>query len=183
MLAHADKLLSIEEFYVQYADQKAELVDGRVRLMSGAARRHNEIAGNVLAELHGRFKGDPCRVYGSDMGVKTGSASVRYPDVVVTCDPRDIEGDGFSRQHLEHPKVLFEVLSPSTERGDRSDKLMDHKALPSVETGVLVNPRTERIDTYERVGELEWRNLTLLSGAALTLLDPALTLTAEMIFA
>ena len=63
-----------------------------------------------------------------------------------------------------------------------SSKLVEYKAVPSLETIVFVHPTKRYLDVHERVSETEWRSVTHLHPATLQLKDPALTLTPEDIF-
>lgn len=60
-----------------------------------------------------------------------------YPDIIVTCDPRDQE----TSDHKRFPKLIVEVLSKSTEAFDRGDKFIDYQTLESLEEYVLINTR------------------------------------------
>ena len=69
-----------------------------------------------------------------------------YPDVMVTCDPRDQETENYKR----FPKLVVEVLSESTEAFDRGDKFADYQALESLEEYVLINTRHQRVECFRR---------------------------------
>src|SRR5947209_849523 len=88
---------------------KHEYVAGEVYALSGATRRHNQIAGNILAQLWAAARGGHCDVYGSDMRLRIGDDAVYYPDVQVVCDPADAEP-----LFTTNPCVVVEVLSPRT---------------------------------------------------------------------
>ncbi|MBD2635385.1 Uma2 family endonuclease [Limnothrix sp. FACHB-881] len=51
-----------------------------------------------------------------------------YPDGVVTCDQRDRQATSL----ISHPKLIIEVLSPSTARFDRTEKLADYRTILSL---------------------------------------------------
>ncbi len=88
---------------------KYELVDGEPRLMTGGTQAHHLIGLNIVAALRDRLRGSPCRPWGSDLRVITGTGNSRYPDALIDCG-------GF--QPISHntsaPAVVFEVLSRST---------------------------------------------------------------------
>jgi Uma2 family endonuclease len=75
-----------------------------------------------------------------------------YPDVIVTCDPRDIQ----SQNQKRFPKLIIEVLSKSTEGFDRGDKFADYRQLESLEEYVLVNTKRQRLDCFRRNEEGLW---------------------------
>jgi len=125
-----------------------EYVNGEVYAMSGASEAHNLIAGNLFVLLRNHLRGTPCRVFISDM--KTRIKSLRderyyYPDIQVTCAPEDREP-----YFKQRPKLVIEVLSPSTERSDRAEKLSAYRKLESLEEYVLVAQDARRVEIYRR---------------------------------
>ncbi len=84
-----------------------------------------------MAALGRQLDRKPCRVYSSDLRVRilvTGLAT--YPDVTVVCGAS--ERDPHSPTHVVNPKVVVEVLSPSTEAYDRTEKLQHYQQVPSL---------------------------------------------------
>ena len=130
-----------------------EYVDGEVFAMAGAGEAHNLIAGNIFAKLRGLVRGGPCRIYISDMKlrVKTWKAYY-YPDVMVTCDPTDSEAN-----YKERPSLVVEVLSPSTERTDRREKMLAYRTLPDLREYLLVATDKQHVELYRRDAQDEWQ--------------------------
>ncbi|RYD69642.1 MAG: Uma2 family endonuclease [Verrucomicrobiaceae bacterium] len=136
--ARAHVWISPEEYLEgeKLADVKHEYVGGDVFAMAGASADHNRIAGNIFAELRAQLRGKPCEAFVSDMKVKIPpfvAEAYFYPDVVVGCSPR--ERDPYVR---EEPAVIFEVLSATTERTDRSEKATAYLRIPSLQAYVIV---------------------------------------------
>ena len=50
--------------------------------------------------------------------------AIRYPDIVVTCDPRDMDDEQLTR----FPTLLIEILSASTETLDRGVKFAEYRS-------------------------------------------------------
>ena len=103
--------------------ERHEYLGGQVYAMSGTTRSHNLIALNLATALRTRLKGGACQTFISDIRVHLTLRDDDYyyhPDVVVTCDKR-ATSDGSSR-FVDHPKVIVEVLSESTERVDKQEK-------------------------------------------------------------
>ncbi|MCP4661700.1 MAG: Uma2 family endonuclease [bacterium] len=68
------------------ADFKSEYFDGEVFAMAGASYAHNLIVANVIAELRGQLKHQPCTVVPSDLRLWIETARhYLYPDVTVVC--------------------------------------------------------------------------------------------------
>lgn len=113
---------------------KHEFVRGVVYGMAGASREHNRIAGNFFAALHNHIGGGNCQVSMSDLKLQVGQADAfYYPDVMVTCDPRDK-----SSLFNQYPKVIIEVLSEGTERIDRIEKFSAYTQIETLEEYVLI---------------------------------------------
>jgi len=158
----AENRFSVPEFFtfLSVSQEKWELVDGVPVMMAGATQRHQDVAANLLAFLHQRLRGSGCRPTGSDTGVLTGDASVRYPDLVVDCGPRHDES-----MHATKPTVVIEVLSPSTRGFDSHLKLIEYKGNTDIRQVLLVDTVTPRVLVHRRDGEI-WREeiLTGLEG-------------------
>lgn len=149
---------SVREFLeMNLGDAKAELVDGMIFMMGGGSPRHAAIAANLIIALGTRLRGSGCRPYGSDMAVRTGEASIRYPDVSIYCANATSQF-GPEPKLLGDPRVIFEVLSPSTASNDQVTKLREYRALPGVDAVVFVDPDNERlrIVSRETTGDGEW---------------------------
>ena len=177
----AYRRVSIREFLdMDLGEAKAELVDGMILMMAGGSPRHAAIAANLIIALGPRLRGTGCRPYGSDLAMRTGEASIRFPDVSVYCnDPEaPVAQDA---KLLGDPRVVFEVLSPSTASNDQITKLREYRALPGVDAIVFVDPDNERLRIVHRdtLGDGEW----LPSGAELALPTLGLTVPHNEIFA
>lgn len=177
--------LTLAEFLADFGGREGrfELVDGEPVLMAGANRRHMLILGNLFLRLSERLAGGPCRVLSAGMGLATTDNSYRLPDLGIYCDPRDFAPMSPEPMTLAYPKVLIEILSRSTERGDYGNKLDEYCALPSVDTIVHIHAKRDAFTVFERMAPLEWLSTVHLPGRPLVLRDPAVDIPAELIFA
>jgi len=141
--------MSVEDYFEleeNNPDIRYEYLDGYVYMMSGGSANHAMISGNIYAILKSLLRGSPCRVYNSDMKVRVSEQRYFLPDVTVTCDPRDRGTADF----IQSPRLVVEVLSPSTEVRDRGRKLQCYLACPCIEQYLLVDARSMRIETYRK---------------------------------
>lgn len=107
------------------------------------------IALGIERLLHTALRGSPCRVFVSDLKVQV-DERFYYPDVVVSCS-------GSLDEHIERsPKLIVEVLSPSTEARDRMEKRLAYQSLASLEEYVLVAQDRVHIEVYRR-GDEAWQ--------------------------
>jgi len=149
------------------AGTRHEFVDGRVYAMAGASRKHNEICGDVYSALKNHLLGGPCRTYIEAVKVQIADdlgEAFYYPDVFVACEPGDDDS------HVVHnPRVVIEVLSESTSRIDRSDKLINYKRIPTVEEIVLIEQDWPEILVFRRAER--WKRNLYTQFATLVRLD------------
>jgi Uma2 family endonuclease len=135
------------------AEQRHEYLAGAVYGMAGATIDHQRIAANIARHLGNQLSGKPCEVFSTDMKVriKKGAATFfYYPDATVDCSA--LAGD---LHFAEEPRVIFEVLSPQTERIDRVEKLYNYQTLPSLLVYVLVDQLRLAVTVYRRKKD-EW---------------------------
>ncbi|HEV7590603.1 MAG TPA: Uma2 family endonuclease [Longimicrobium sp.] len=136
------------------AEYRSEYFDGDVVAMAGASERHVAIAQNISAHLYFRM-GSGCRVYQTDLKVQIELGSgFAYPDVMVLCgEARFVDR---VQDVVTNPTVVFEVLSPGTERHDRSTKARAYRRVESLAAYVLVSQKEPRVEVYARGAGGEW---------------------------
>ncbi len=157
-----------------------EYLDGEVFAMAGAEDRHAIVAGNVGIALRQHLSGSPCRTYMSDMRLHVAAAnSYFYPDVLVTCSALDAA----SPQVKTEPRLIIEVLSPSTAAYDRGLKFSHYRSLASLEEYVLIDLDTRSTDDYRKGADGLWVLHPFARGESVSLASVALTLSAAQLFA
>lgn len=128
---------------------KHEFVDGEIFAMAGGTVEHSALATTVSGLLFAHLRGGPCRAHSSDLRLRIREANVStYADAVVLCDP--VERDPDSPTHVTNPRVVVEVLSPSTEDYDRSEKRLYYQMLPSLQEYVLVAQDKRCVEVWRR---------------------------------
>lgn len=128
------------------SEVRHELINGEIYAMTGASLEHNIINANLLISLGSQLRSKSCTALANDMRVKVNAANYCYPDVVVVCGTPELE----DKDTLLNPVVVFEVLSPSTERYDRGEKFRRYRAIPSLQVYVLVSQETPHIEIFTR---------------------------------
>ncbi len=158
------------------APYKSEFIAGRIYAMSGGTPSHSLIAGNIILELGNKLKGGPCKVYTSDLRVGIMPIDVEaYPDVTIVCGEPRI--NPFDKNSIINPSVVFEVLSPSTERYDRGEKWEHYQRLDFLQEYLLVSQHKPKIEHYVRQGDSTWVfKSTEGLDAAVTILGASLSL-------
>jgi Uma2 family endonuclease len=128
--------------------EKHDYFRGEIFAMSGASLRHNRLSLRIAGRLESALSGGPCDTFVSDQRVAIDDAHYVYPDVVVACRPHQLKPGRMDT--LTQPRVVIEVLSPSTEAYDRGPKLTGYLAIPSLQNLVLVSQRERRLEVYTR---------------------------------
>src|ERR1043165_770851 len=152
------------------AEERHEFIDGVVYAMAGETPDHSTICFNLNGILHAQLTDKPCRGFSPNMKVRTGVGDLyAYPDLMIVC--------GDARFHDEHgdvllnPTVIFEVLSPSTEKYDRGEKSLRYRTqIESLQDYVLVSQDKAHAEHYHREADGTW-GISELNG-----LESALTL-------
>ncbi len=133
---------------------KHEWLDGCVYAMAGGTFNHSTICNNVSAAAKNALRVKPCKARNSEQRIKIESnGKETYPDAVIFCPPARFVGKGDST--LLTPKVIFEVLSASTEKYDRTAKFNLYKTIPTFEEYILIEQERIWVDHFRRVGD-DW---------------------------
>ena len=157
-----------------------EFIDGEVFAMAGAEDRHVTVGGNLYMALRQHLSGSPCRTFMSDMKLHVAAANQYfYPDVMVTCS----EQDKTTPLVKSEPKLLVEVLSPSTAAYDRGLKFSCYRALPSLREYALIDLDSRTTDCYRKGDDGLWVLHPFASGETVELASVALTVSAAALFA
>jgi Uma2 family endonuclease len=101
-------------------DYRAEIVDGRIYVMSPPSRYHQDVLGNLFVKLALFAEGKPCKVYPAPFGVRLfpkgdlSDDTYVEPDITVICDPAKLDDRGCKGP----PDMIVEVMSPSNRQND-----------------------------------------------------------------
>jgi Uma2 family endonuclease len=128
-----------------------EYVGGVVHAMAGARVAHNDITSNIHLAVGSRLRGNPCRVYGSDMKVRIRcdeKVTLYYPDLSVVC-----QSNPATDMFQDEPAVIFEVLSKATRRIDTGEKQDAYLTIPSLKVYALVEQDSALVVVYRRVNK------------------------------
>ncbi len=147
--------ISVEEYLEmdrKSSETRYEYIDGYVHMLAGGTLDHATISLNVASLLRNALRGRPCRVYTSDARVRITETRFFYPDVTVSCHERDRGRVDI----IEYPRVVVEVLSPSTEDYDRGRKFTYYRECPSLEEYVLINTTYKAVEVCRHEKKSLW---------------------------
>ena len=145
---------TVDEFFAwqERQDERHELVGGvPVRMMAGAKAVHDRIVVNLIATLQPALRGGPCRPFTGDGSVETYHGQIRRPDVGVDCGR-------FDRNALKagEPRLVAEVLSPSTRDFDAFGKVAEYKSVEGLDYILLVEPNAPEVVLWSRGQARSW---------------------------
>jgi Uma2 family endonuclease len=155
MTEAAPRLWTVEEFFAwqERQPERYELADGfPVRMMAGARNVHDDIVVNVLAELRHQLRGGSCRPFTGDGSIETKPGQIRRPDIGVDCGRRDPNAT-----KATSPRLVVEVLSPTTRDFDTIGKLEEYKLVDSLERIVVIEPNAPEVIIWVRGADRSWR--------------------------
>ena len=147
--------LSVEEYLAAdlVSDRPLEYHDGEIFPIAEASLRHAAIEVNVGSLLKQRLSGTTCNVIGT-MRVRISQTQYVQPDIIVYCGQPTLTKE--SEPSLTNPKVVFEILSPSTADYDYGGKFQLYRQLPSFEEYVLVAQDQPRVEVFRRMPDGKW---------------------------
>jgi len=176
-----DQLLSPEAYLLAENDNNTEtrheFVNGLVYAMTGASREHNLVTGWLYVQLTLHLRGKPCKIFQTDMKVKVqhkGDVRFYYPDLQVTCEKET------DRYYNEHPCLIMEVLSDSTQRTDRTEKLLAYQKIDHLQEYVLLSQDSPYLEIYRR--RTDWQRESYSGNQQVILESINLTLAINEIY-
>jgi Uma2 family endonuclease len=131
--------------------------------MTGGTANHSLVVNAIHRALYDRLKNSPCRALGPDAGLSTIGDAVRYPDAMVTCST--FAG---SARLIPGVVAVFEVLSPSSGRTDRIEKLREYQAVQTILRYVILEHQSAAAIIFERArGDEAWTAVPLTADDTL----------------
>lgn len=147
----SDEYLDIE----QQSPTRHEYRCGLVYAMAGGSDNHDRLALNLLSLINAHLGDSDCRFHSGNVKVNYQDQFYYYPDAFVTCDPRD-RADRYIKRY---PKLIVEVLSPSTRAFDLGEKFDDYQQLDSLEEYMLISQESQRVECRRRTSATTWETV------------------------
>lgn len=148
MALQQEKIYTIDDIYSLPDGQRAELIDGKIYMMSPPARIHQKLITELVSIFHQYIKnsnGD-CEVYPAPFAVFLNEDDQNYvePDISVICDKSKLTDRGCNGA----PDLIIEIISPSTQQMDYGIKLFKYRTA-GVKEYWIINPTTRIINVYD----------------------------------
>jgi len=157
--------MTVDE-YLEFEEQaplRHEYVNGAIYAMNGVSVAHARISGELADAVRAHLRGGPCEVFSSELKLLIRSDTdeiIYYPDMMVACQRQD-----WGTNYVRNPKLVAEILSPSTQHIDRREKAMSYRRIGSVEEYVLLAQDDHKVIVQRRAEN--WRPQSY-SGAEAT---------------
>ena len=138
------------------AEFRHEYIEGEIFEMAGESLSHSRVCSNLAREAGNALKGRSCESLSPNMKVRTSTASLfAYPDMTIVCGEPLFHDS--KKDVLINPKVIFEVLSPSTETYDRTTKFQKYRMGNETLTDyVLVSQDTPFVEHFNKQADGNW---------------------------
>src|SRR5438105_2701177 len=154
-------VMSVEDYLVlnrTSKDTRYEYLEGEIHMLAGGSPDHSIIIANLTATIKVPLRGRQCRVYNSDVQLKLSEKRYVFPDITVSCDERDRN----QKETIRYPRLVVEVLSPTTEASDRGKKAAYYRACPTIQEFVMVPSNLKTLHHVVRrncdPNRATWRN-------------------------
>lgn len=116
--------------------------------MAGSTPEHSAVIVNFVAAVRKQLKDSTCFVYSDNVQYRwqtdTGEDKTVIPDASINCQTKKKRGSNF----VGIPRFVMEVISPSTEKFDRGEK-MDLYRQQEIEEYWIVDWRKKEVEIYE----------------------------------
>lgn len=170
MADSARRQMTVEEFLVwdDGTDMRYELVDGQPVAMAPPTPSHTGLTGELSGRIHRQLANRPGCALHIGLGIQSVRRPSSYyvPDLLVMCGPADRK-----RSDVGEPRLVVEVLSPSTESTDRRVKLPDYRLIRSVNEVLLIDPLLPYAEIHRRLDTDRWLTFLLHRADARLVLE------------
>ena len=136
--------------YLTWPDEpRFEIIEGIPYMQVAPSRQHQRIVSQLMGEMYNFLKGKPCEVYTAPFDVRLSAAVddeeyyVVQPDISIICDTDKLDEKGCKGA----PDLIVEVLSPSTWKRDRIEKMNQYQRY-GVREYLLIYPNEEIVEQY-----------------------------------
>jgi Uma2 family endonuclease len=177
-LSRHSKLWTLDEFLASDdgTDRRYELFDGQIVALAPTSDVHGALVARLGRQISNTMRAGCEVIIGAGIVPPERADSWYQADLAVTC--AGLTG----QQFVAEPRLIVEVLSPSTAATDRERKLPDYRTIPSLQDILVVSSSEPRIEHYRREAD-GWKIHDLRGGGTLRLEAFDLTLDLGELYA
>jgi len=129
--------------------------------MEAVSLNHARILGNLIVGMHSRLRPKDCRGLPGPLRVRGSDSKYVYPDFQIVCGKAQVTDE--HADTVTNPKVVVEILSPSTADYDHGAKFELYRQVPSIEEYVLISQSSAKVEVFTKQSEHTW-SLTIFDG-------------------
>lgn len=166
-----------------YMDINLQITD-----MAGASPEHSLVIVNFVSAIRKQLRNSTCYVYSDNVQYKfktdDGESRTVIPDASINCRTKSRRGNTF----LDTPRFVLEVLSPTTEQYDRTEKMEIYRQ-QEIEEYWIVDWRKKEVEIYELDYENDtpkyflWKKITENNKDELKIIHfPSINITFDELF-
>ena len=111
--------------------------------------------------LSAHLQGKGCEVFSAPLRLRVSPTKYVLPDLMVICGSPKVTDE--HQDTITNPKVILEILSPSTTGYDYGLKFRLYQLLASFEEYILVSQDEPRVDRYRKTARDRW-DLSIYTG-------------------
>lgn len=155
--------MTVEE-YIEFEERseiRHEFINGNLIPIPGTTLFHNDICINLVILLRSLLSKENFKIQQENVKVQISTEKdYTYPDVVVTSDKRDFK----QRYVIQHPSVIFEVMSKNSRIEDAADKFIRYKNIESLQNYILVDSEKIFVEVRVKLENGDWEASTFLQS-------------------
>ncbi len=145
---------TIDDYYAQSPEERAELIDGALLNMSAPSIWHQKVTLNMAIAISSYIKANkgPCKAIISPVAVQLDQddKTMVEPDLIIVCDPNKIT----DKCILGAPDYVMEVTSKSTRSRDFILKLSKYKNA-GVREYWIIDETSQKVYVYSKLDDAE----------------------------
>jgi Uma2 family endonuclease len=157
MIATTERRYSLDEYraIAETSEGKCEYHDGEIITMTGGTLNHSLVMGNIFSFLHFTLRDTQFAVINGELRLWLPKYRCGvYADAMIFDGRPQLNGD--RKDEALNPILIVEVLSPSTEEYDRTDKFRMYRSIPSFCEYLLVRQNKVFVERYSKQGQ-DWK--------------------------
>lgn len=118
------------------------------------SKNHDQINYNLVAQISKQLNEDKYNVYSESPNLKIpNKEKSRIPNVCATSATDEIRDENGL---VENPLVNIEILSRSTQKIDKTEKLEEYRSIPSLQEYIMIEQEKVGIEQHIRKGKNQW---------------------------
>jgi Uma2 family endonuclease len=151
MIATTERRYSLDAYraIAETAKEKCEYHDGEIITMTSGTLNHSLVMGNVFSFLHFILRDTQFSAINSELRLWLPKYSCGvYADAMIFDGKPQLNCD--RKDEALNPLLIVEVLSPSTEEYDRTDKFRMYRSIPSFCEYLLIRQNKVFVERYSK---------------------------------